>query len=546
MNSSAIIRSASPAISIPGQTASVSGDVSFGDVMEQITDNWAERNARVHHDAAKNAQAQIRENAEARRSDTEIRTSRDDYAKPDAARADTHADNIDRDHYDDVDAAALQDDSHDDPRPASDVADTEGTQTGTDAQETETASSDDANEAPTGQDKEVVNDDQPASVKDETGASADPAAQNEQTIDANLVAVPAVNPAAMPQAAVTGVAQTPTALAGTSAQPVTGNPAQNAGGTTDGLLSSTALSQPAAGATAKSALNGTDGTGTGTAADDNDSFIARIVDAMSGDGNAKSGLKSENSGNNTNAVTANNSTAQQNSAASGNASAAGGSNQAAQQAMAAAANAPNMQPGAQSTATGATGNSTKSISATGSAEGGTTQTANGPLAGNSSLTQSNSAGQTAHTARSAPAQQVQQQVAVHIRNAASDGVDKISVQLRPEHLGRVDVKLEISHDGRVQGVIQADTRETLDMLRQDSRALQQALKDAGLSADSQSFTFEHRNEGGQSQDGNGQSRLANNSGSTPDEGNVMSGAELAEHVAIGYGINPNGLVDIRI
>jgi hypothetical protein len=32
----------------------------------------------------------------------------------------------------------------------------------------------------------------------------------------------------------------------------------------------------------------------------------------------------------------------------------------------------------------------------------------------------------------------------------------------------------------------------------------------------------------------------------PDEGDVMSGAELAEHVAIGYGINPNGLVDIRI
>ena len=141
---------------------------------------------------------------------------------------------------------------------------------------------------------------------------------------------------------------------------------------------------------------------------------------------------------------------------------------------------------------------------------------------------------------------VQQQVAVHIRNAASEGVDKISVQLRPEHLGRVDVKLEISHDGRVQGVIQADTRETLDMLRQDSRALQQALKDAGLNADSQSFTFEHRNEGGQSQEGNGQSRMANNSGSMPDEGDVMSGAELAEHVAIGYGINPNGLVDIRI
>ena len=108
------------------------------------------------------------------------------------------------------------------------------------------------------------------------------------------------------------------------------------------------------------------------------------------------------------------------------------------------------------------------------------------------------------------------------------------------------MKLEIGHDGRVQGVIQADTRETLDMLRQDSRALQQALKDAGLNADSQSFTFEHRNEGGQGQDGNGRSQKTANQGSSPDDGDVLSGAELAEHVGIGYGINPNGLVDIRI
>lgn len=173
-------------------------------------------------------------------------------------------------------------------------------------------------------------------------------------------------------------------------------------------------------------------------------------------------------------------------------------------------------------------------------------TANGQPGSTSSLQQTNTGGQTAQTARQAPTQQIQQQVAVSIRNAASEGVDKISVQLRPEHLGRVDVKMEIGQDGRIQGVIQADTRETLDMLRQDSRALQQALKDAGLNADSQSFTFEHRNEGGQSQEGNGQSRMTANQGSSPDEGDVMSGTELAEHVAIGYGINPNGLVDIRI
>jgi flagellar hook-length control protein FliK len=121
------------------------------------------------------------------------------------------------------------------------------------------------------------------------------------------------------------------------------------------------------------------------------------------------------------------------------------------------------------------------------------------------------------------------------------------VQLRPEHLGRVDVKLEISHDGRVQTVVQADNRQTLDMLRQDVKGLQQALRDAGLNADSQSFTFEHRQEGGQGQNQNQNSGNGGRAGaSRPNEGDIISGAELAQHVAVGYGINSNGLIDIRI
>ena len=544
MNSSAIIRSASPTISIPGQTAAAGSDVSFGDFMDQVTDNWAERNAQVRHDAAKNAQMQIRENANAKRNDTATTSAHDDYTKSDAPRTDARSNNDrdDHDRYDDVDAADAAE-PHDDPRPTdehSDVADRESEHAGDDVSETETASADGQKEASADPSEEVVHADQPAVTQNETVAVADPALAIDQTIATGIAAVPGINPASQQSNVAANVnAASPTA-AGTTAQPVTGTPAQNAEGTTDGLMNSTALSQPAAGATAKSALNGKE---TGTATAGNDSFISKVVDAMSGEGTIKSGPETANSGNVGNAVNAGNNAAAQSTANAGTSTPANATAQAAQQSMAGAANIQNMQPGVQTTVTG---DAKTAVSATGTAEGSTTQTANGPLTGNSSLTQSNATGQTAHTARSAPAQQVQQQVAVHIRNAASEGVDKISVQLRPEHLGRVDVKLEISHDGRVQGVIQADTRETLDMLRQDSRALQQALKDAGLNADSQSFTFEHRNEGGQSQEGNGQSRMANNSGSAPEEGDVMSGAELAEHVAIGYGINPNGLVDIRI
>lgn len=321
------------------------------------------------------------------------------------------------------------------------------------------------------------------------------------------------------------------ALANGQAATGAANGNATADSTTDGLMNSTALSQPAAASSAKMALNGADA-GAGDEMS-SDKFLSRVVDSMTGDGKGKTDATST-----TNAATTgqtNNST-QQASAANPAQTA-----QAAQQAMAAAAAGPN----AQNNPTAAQNVSTNSaVTATGGTEA--TATANGQLGSTNSLHQTNTGGQTAHTARQAPSQQVQQQVAVSIRNAASEGVDKISVQLRPEHLGRVDVKMEIGQDGRIQGVIQADTRETLDMLRQDSRALQQALKDAGLNADSQSFTFEHRNEGGQSQEGNGQSRMTADRGSSPDEGDVMTGTELAEHVAIGYGINPNGLVDIRI
>ena len=107
MNSSAIIRSASPTISIPGQTAAAGSDVSFGDFMDQVTDNWAERNAQVRHDAAKNAQMQIRENANAKRNDTATTSAHDDYTKSDAPRTDARSNNDrdDHDRYDDVDAA---------------------------------------------------------------------------------------------------------------------------------------------------------------------------------------------------------------------------------------------------------------------------------------------------------------------------------------------------------------------------------------------------------------------------------------------------------
>ncbi|GAA0627211.1 MULTISPECIES: flagellar hook-length control protein FliK [Thalassospira] len=546
MNSSAITNSVMPTVSIPGTNPSERKGSGFGDVMASITDNWSEQSHQVKYDAAKSAQ----KNFDDRRSDMDAeRSARDERSINEARSEDRREEDPVRASHDDYedhdDHAKIDDPKSDEPRDVE--ANSEDDRAGEDMKTADGGDRSNDNEAAP-QDVEntaSATDETTSAESDDTKSDGDsPLTADARVVDPNqpTQAVPLpgspeaielakAEAAKMKAAGANGAANAQNAaLANGQAATGAANGNATADSTTDGLMNSTALSQPAAASSAKMALNGADA-GTGDEMS-SDKFLSRVVDSMTGDGKGRTDATGT-----TNAATTgqtNNST-QQASAANPAQTA-----QAAQQAMAAAAG-----PNAQNNPTAAQNVSTNSaVTATGGTEA--TATANGQPGSTNTLHQTNTGGQTAHTARQAPSQQVQQQVAVSIRNAASEGVDKISVQLRPEHLGRVDVKMEIGQDGRIQGVIQADTRETLDMLRQDSRALQQALKDAGLNADSQSFTFEHRNEGGQSQEGNGQSRMTADQGSSPDEGDVMSGTELAEHVAIGYGINPNGLVDIRI
>ena len=85
-----------------------------------------------------------------------------------------------------------------------------------------------------------------------------------------------------------------------------------------------------------------------------------------------------------------------------------------------------------------------------------------------------------------------EQVAFNLKQAAQNGSDHIEIQLKPASLGAINVKLDVSHDGRITAVISADRSDTLHMLRQDASALQQALRDAGLQADSGSLSFNLR------------------------------------------------------
>lgn len=100
---------------------------------------------------------------------------------------------------------------------------------------------------------------------------------------------------------------------------------------------------------------------------------------------------------------------------------------------------------------------------------------------------------------------VPEQVILHIRAALSDGSNRIHIQLWPEELGKLEIRLNVSADGKTGVTVTADNRQTLELLQRDARGLQQALADAGLQTDSGSLNFNLR--GGEQQN-NGQQHVS--------------------------------------
>jgi hypothetical protein len=97
----------------------------------------------------------------------------------------------------------------------------------------------------------------------------------------------------------------------------------------------------------------------------------------------------------------------------------------------------------------------------------------------------------------APIIPASEQVAMQIHRAIEDGIDKLTVELKPASLGRVQAEIQFQNDHRVHVVLSADRPATLDALRSDARALERALQDAGLRADAGSLSFRFENGGGQ-------------------------------------------------
>lgn len=142
---------------------------------------------------------------------------------------------------------------------------------------------------------------------------------------------------------------------------------------------------------------------------------------------------------------------------------------------------------------------------------------------------------------------VTEQIVFHVKTAVGSGDSKITIQLHPEELGKLDVTLDIDAKGKAGVTIIADNKQTLDLLQRDSQGLQKALSDAGLKADSGSLSFNLR---GGEREGQGQNQSQASSHyqrSQPEEAlleelNVASLASVTRSYVIGL---PDGL-DIKI
>ena len=92
------------------------------------------------------------------------------------------------------------------------------------------------------------------------------------------------------------------------------------------------------------------------------------------------------------------------------------------------------------------------------------------------------------------AKEVVEQIKVNITKSAVRGVDTIDIQLKPEDLGKVQVKMHIAKDGKIQAEIITSRAETAELLQKDASLLSKAFNDAGYNTDDKSFTFSFQNE----------------------------------------------------
>lgn len=136
-----------------------------------------------------------------------------------------------------------------------------------------------------------------------------------------------------------------------------------------------------------------------------------------------------------------------------------------------------------------------------------------------------------------------EQVAIHIQRAVSDRLGKLTVDLSPVELGRIQVKLRIDEDNHVAATVSVERPGTLELLQRDSRALERALQEAGLKTDSGSLSFSlQRGETGEFGQEHGRSPW----GDRPEAGESGEAAAIVAPARPAVVETADGLVDVEV
>ena len=124
-----------------------------------------------------------------------------------------------------------------------------------------------------------------------------------------------------------------------------------------------------------------------------------------------------------------------------------------------------------------------------------------------------------------------EQIKVNITKSAVKGVDTIQVQLKPEELGHIEIKMQLAKDGKLQAHIISSRADTMEMLQKEIPALEKAFNEAGFETDSNSFSFSYREDAQSRQENNAESNLRDFIG------NILDNEKTAEGLneeAMGY------------
>lgn len=92
------------------------------------------------------------------------------------------------------------------------------------------------------------------------------------------------------------------------------------------------------------------------------------------------------------------------------------------------------------------------------------------------------------------AKEAVEQIKVNITKSAVKNVDTIDIELKPEELGKVQVRMYIHKDGKLHADIIASRQTTAEMLQREVENLSKAFQDAGYDTDKQSFNFSSQEE----------------------------------------------------